>query len=152
VTILPNAILVPTDFSESSKVALAWAAGLCDGCRASLHLLHVLETLTVADPLDIPFESRTQLTQAIEAGALDDLRVLLSAEDRPRLNVTLAVEWGRPIVEIVRYAFAHHIGLIVMGTHGRGGLKQMWLGSVAADVVRRAPCTVLVARSFAGPR
>ena len=65
-TILPKEILVPTDFSESSKVALAWATGLCDGCSASLHLLHVLETVTVADPVDVPFDSRMQLTQAIE--------------------------------------------------------------------------------------
>jgi nucleotide-binding universal stress UspA family protein len=148
VTILPKEILVPTDFSESSKVALAWATGLCDGCSASLHLLHVLETVTVADPVDVPFDSRTQVTQAIEATAWDDLRSLLSDEDRERLNVTLTVEWGLPVVEIVRYASAHSIGLIAMGTHGHRHMKEMWLGSVAATVVRDAPCTVLVVRSL----
>jgi nucleotide-binding universal stress UspA family protein len=148
VTILPKEILVPTDFSESSKAALAWATGLCDGCSASLHLLHVLETVTVTDPLDMPFDSRTQVTHAIEASAWDDLRSLLSAEDRERLKVRLAVEWGLPFVEIVRYASMHSIGLIAMGTHGHHHLKEMWLGSVAANVVRGAPCTVLVVRSL----
>ena len=147
-TILPKEILVPTDFSEMSKLALAWATGLCDGCSASLHVLHVLETVTVADPVDLPFDSRLQVTQAIETTVWDELRRLLSAEDRERLNVTLAVESGLPVVEIVRYASAHNIGLIAMGTHGHRHLKEMWLGSVAAGVVRDAPCTVLVARSL----
>src|SRR5262245_7507233 len=129
-----------------SKLALAWATSLCDGCSASLHVLHVLETVTVADPVDVPFDSRTQVTQAIEARALDDLRSLLSDEDRERLKLTLAVEWGLPVVEILRYASTHRIGLIAMGTHGRRHLKEMWLGSVAANVVRSAPCTVLVVR------
>lgn len=145
-TMLPKEILVPTDFSESSKVALAWAADLCDGGNASLHLLHVLETVTVADPVDVPFDSRTQVTEAIEATAWDDLRSLVAAEDRERLNVTLAVEWGLPVVEILRYASTHSVGLIAMGTHGHRHLKEMWLGSVAASVVRDAPCTVLVVR------
>jgi universal stress protein A len=148
VTIVPKEILVPTDFSESSKGALAWAAGLCDGCSSSLHLLHVLETVTVADPVDVPFESRAQLTQEIEATAWDDLGSMLSGEDRERLHVTLAVEWGLPAVEIVRYASTHGIGLIAMGTHGHRHLKEIWLGSVAASVVRDAPCTVLVVRSL----
>ena len=145
-TILPKEILVPTDFSEMSKLALSWATGLCGGCSASLHLLHVLETVTIADPVDVPFDSRMQVTQAIEATAWDDLRSLLSDEDRERLNVTLTVEWGLPVVEILRYASTHRIGLIAMGTHGHRHLKEMWLGSVAASVVRSAPCTVLVAR------
>ena len=145
-TILPKEILVPIDFSEMSKLALAWATSLCDGGGASLHVLHVLETVTVADPVDVPFDSRTQVTQAIEATAWDDLRGLLPDEDRERLNVTLAVEWGLPVVEILRYASTHRIGLIAMGTHGHRHLKEMWLGSVASSVVRNAPCTVLVVR------
>ena len=149
-TILPRQILVPTDFSEPSKTALAWAAGLCDSCSASLHLLHVLETFTVADPLDVTIEARTQITHTIEATARNDLLHLLSNEERARLRVTLAVEWGTPLVEIIRYASAHGIGLIAMGTHGRGRIERMWLGSVAAHVVRSAPCTVLVVRPLTG--
>src|SRR5262245_47579952 len=129
-----------------SKLALAWATSLCNGCSASLHVLHVLETVTVADPVDVPFDSRTRVTQAIEATAWDDLRSLLPDEDRERLNLTLAVEWGLPVVEILRYASTHHIGLIAMGTHGHRHLKEIWLGSVASSVVPSAPCTVPAVR------
>jgi hypothetical protein len=56
---------------------------------------------------------------------------------------TLAIEWGQPAIEIVRYAREHAIDLIAMGTHGRGGLKRLLLGSVAESVVRGAPCPAL---------
>jgi len=145
--IVPREILVPTDFSDTSKAALSWAAGLGHSCNASLHLLHVLDTLTVADPVDVPFEARTRIEKAIEASAWDDLRSLLPVEDQERLRITLAVEWGTPLTEIVRYASSHQIGLIAMGTHGHGHKHHVLLGSVATQVVSRAPCTVLVVRS-----
>ena len=100
-------ILVPTDFSDGSQAALAYALALVQRCGASLHLLHVLD----AD----------QMPPAIQ----------------------LAIEWGAPGVEIVRYARAQNVDLIAMGRHGRGALKHLLLGSVAEQVVRRAPCTVL---------
>jgi nucleotide-binding universal stress UspA family protein len=56
------------------------------------------------------------------------------------------VREGPPVVEIVRYARDAEIGLIVIGTHGRGGLAHVFLGSVAENVVRKAPCPVLTVR------
>ncbi len=53
---------------------------------------------------------------------------------------------GGPYVEIVRYAKERDIDLIVMGTHGRGFVAHMLMGSVAEKVVRRAPCPVLTVR------
>ena len=144
--IVPRDILVPIDFSDTSKAALLWAAGLGHSCNAALHLLHVLESITVADPLAVPFEPRARIEQAVEDNASEELRALLSTEDQQRLRVTLAVEWGSPQVEIVRYAASHQIDLVAMGTHGHGRTHHVLLGSVAADVVRNAPCTVLVVR------
>jgi nucleotide-binding universal stress UspA family protein len=53
---------------------------------------------------------------------------------------------GDPATEIIRYATASNIDLIVMGTHGRTGLERLLLGSVAEQVLRGAPCSVLVAK------
>ncbi len=53
---------------------------------------------------------------------------------------------GRPFSEITRYAETHRIDLIIMGTHGRGAIEHMLLGSVAEKVVRKAPCPVLTVR------
>jgi len=57
-----------------------------------------------------------------------------------------AVLIGRPFAEIIKYAQAQSIDLIVIGTHGRGGLSHMLMGSVAEKVVRKSPCPVLTIR------
>jgi nucleotide-binding universal stress UspA family protein len=61
-------------------------------------------------------------------------------------TIVRSTEWGTPFVEIVRYAKEHDIDLIVLGTHGRTGLKHVLLGSVAENVVRKASCPVLTVR------
>jgi nucleotide-binding universal stress UspA family protein len=136
-------ILVPTDFSDESRAALAYGAALAGTFKASLHLLHILQTLVAPDPVPVQYETR-QLETAIEATAWEELRRLLASDDEyARLNVTLTIERGLPASEIIRYAKEHAIDLISMGTHGRGGLKRLILGSVAENVVRGAPCPVL---------
>ena len=68
----------------------------------------------------------------------------IPAEDRANAVVTSTI--ASPVPEILRYAGANDIDLIVMGTHGRGGVSHMLLGSIAEKVVRRAPCPVLTVR------
>jgi universal stress protein A len=63
-----------------------------------------------------------------------------------RKDVMVAVQVGSPFQEIVRYAVEQAIDLIVIGTHGRGPIGHMLLGSVAEKVVRKAPCPVLTVR------
>jgi nucleotide-binding universal stress UspA family protein len=136
-------ILVPTDFSQESRAAMTYGMLLAEKCGASLHLLHVLEVVTGPGPLTWHIESHKPIEQAIEAAAWDDLRGLLSAEEQTRVRAVLALEWGSPLEEIVRYARSRDIDLIAMGTHGRGGVKRLVIGSVAEHVVRDATCAVL---------
>jgi nucleotide-binding universal stress UspA family protein len=133
-----NRVLVPTDFSDKSGAALTYGIALVEQFGASLHLLHVVEAIAGGETL--PWE---EIERAIESSAWDDLRGLLSADDRTRLRAELAMEWGIPFVEIIRYAREHAIDLIAMGTHGRSGVQHLLMGSVAENVVRNAPCPVL---------
>jgi universal stress protein A len=135
-------ILVPTDFSDESRAALAYGAALAETFSASLHVLHVLQAIVTPEAVPVQYESR-QLEAAVEATAWEELRELLAGDEYARLQATLAIEWGTPASEIIRYAREHEIDLIVMGTHGRGGLKRLILGSVAESAVRGAPCPVL---------
>jgi nucleotide-binding universal stress UspA family protein len=144
--IVPKDILVPIDFSDASTTALQWAVGFGQSGNASLHLLHVLESATGFEPISVPSEPQAQIEEAVETKAWEDLRALLTPEDQERLRVTLTVEWGSPFEEILRYASSHHINLIAIGTHGHGRARHLTLGSVAADVVRKAPCSVLAVR------
>jgi nucleotide-binding universal stress UspA family protein len=136
-------LLVPTDFSDPSRVAVKYGVAFAENFGCTLHLLHVLETVTGADPLALEIPERSAIEIAIEAKAWDDLRRVLSPDEGARVRAELAIEWGMPVEEILRYAKEHEIDLIAMGTHGRGGIERLLLGSVAEHVVRHAWSPVL---------
>ena len=121
---------------------LAYGAALAETFSASLHVVHVLQAIVTPEAVPVQYESR-QLEAAVEATAWEELRGLLAVGEYARFQATLAIEWGTPVTEIIRYARQHEIDLIAMGTHGRGGLKRLILGSVAERTVRAAPCPVL---------
>jgi nucleotide-binding universal stress UspA family protein len=139
-------ILVPTDFSEESHAALKYGVALAEAFDASLHVLHVLEVIAGAEPLVFEIDQRKPIESAIEATAWDELRKLLSDEQQKRVRAKLALEWGTPFVEILGYAKQHQIDLIAMGTHGRGKIAHLVIGSVTENVVRSAPCPALTVR------
>jgi nucleotide-binding universal stress UspA family protein len=140
-------ILVPTDFSEASEAALQYAKGLATAFGSSIHVVHVMEDLLAhAWSAEVYVASMPNLREEIEKEAQDRLTAMLSDDDRTRYKVTSAVVAGNPFLEIIRYAKAHDIDLIVMGTHGRGPIAHMLLGSVAEKVVRKSPCPVLTVR------
>src|SRR5437899_1098204 len=137
-------ILVPTDFSKHSQVALNYATAFAEKFGAELYLLHVVQDLalfipdmvTVTPPLGPTVE---QLTAAVRA-AFDRL---VEENKLDRFPLHREVREGTPFYEIIRYGKENDIDLIVMGTHGHSGLAHMLLGSVAEKVVRKAPCPVL---------
>ncbi len=141
-------ILVPTDFSTPSGSALVYAKALAQTFGASLHLLHVVEDAVVY-PWALP-EGLLPMTQPawgeIEANVREQLDKLLTDSEQRLYRAQRITVPGSPFVEIVRYAKQHSIDLIVLGTHGRGPIEHMLLGSVAEKVVRKAPCPVLTVR------
>lgn len=136
-------ILVPTDFSEHSAKALLYGAELAKKFGAELHLMHAVEQtpLMYGEGAYVPPETEAE----IEAAATAQLESLV-ADVGDGVNVVRRVEHGHPFVETIRYAKENDIGLIVLGTHGRGAIAHMLLGSVAEKVVRKAPCPVLTVR------
>jgi len=140
-------ILVPTDFSDASEAALNYGKAMAEAFGASLHLVHVMEDLLAqAWAAEVYVASMPQLREEIDKESRQRLASMLTDEERRRYRVETALLAGNPFVEIVRYAKAHDVGLIVMGTHGRGPIAHMLLGSVAEKVVRKSPCPVLTVR------
>src|SRR5262249_47463189 len=133
-------ILVPTDFSKHSRNALVYAAAFADKFGAEIYLLHVFpdlalflpDTVTAGPPLLPPLDQ-------INASVLAGLQRVIQENQLERLTVHPEVREGTPFYEIVRFAKEKDIDLIVMGTHGRGGLAHVLLGSVTEKVVRKAP-------------
>jgi nucleotide-binding universal stress UspA family protein len=141
-------ILVATDFSECSEVALAYARALAHQFTARLHVIHIVEP-SVAGGFEVgAYVTAAAAVQAeLEESEGARLEALLSDEDRRDLAVKAELMMLQPPAQaIVDYAARERIDLIVVGTHGRRGLAHMVMGSVAEAVVRKAPCPVLTVR------
>jgi len=140
-------VLVPTDFSEASESALRYGKAMAEAFGASLHVVHVMEDLLAhAWAAEVYVSSMPQLRDEIEKESQQRLGALLTDGERKALRAETALLAGNPFLEIIRYAKTHGVDLIVMGTHGRGPIAHMLLGSVAEKVVRKSPCPVLTVR------
>jgi nucleotide-binding universal stress UspA family protein len=139
-------ILLPTDYSDFAAAAAQYACAFAEMFQAELHLLHVLETHVIATPdlaMGMAFPSYVEESRAAAARKLEDV---LDSTWKAQHEVHRTLAEGSPLVAIIRYAREHNIDLIVLGTHGRTGLSHVLLGSVAENVVRKAPCPVLTVR------
>ena len=139
----PQNILVPTDFSEMSDEALAYAQVLAKPFGATIHALHVVpdphaEAWSI-EATGMNLGGLLDTWQADAARRLDEL----TFGDLPH---TCTTKVGQAYKEIISYTEGHDIDLIVMGTHGRGAIEHMLLGSVTEKVVRSSPCPVVTVR------
>jgi nucleotide-binding universal stress UspA family protein len=140
-------ILVPTDFSAPSRKALAHGQALARVFGGYLYVLHSIEEVIAQGWSGYAFPA-----------VLPPLRAEATAEARRRLEEAVpecerqdpptefVIRHGEPVEQIVRFAEERGVDVIVMGTHGRGGVAHLLLGSVAERVVREAPCAVLTVR------
>jgi nucleotide-binding universal stress UspA family protein len=139
-------ILVATDFSECAQQAVEEAVELARQFTANLTLLHVYH-LPAHAYMEGSLLYSDEIRKAVEAQALSELGKLKTlAERRLERGVEARTLMGVPYVEIVEEARRGNYDLIVVGTHGRTGLKHFFLGSVAERVVQLAPCRVLTVR------
>ncbi len=146
-------ILVPTDFSDCARTSVNDATDLALQFGANLTLLHVYQLPAYA-MTEGSLLYGDEILKAVETAAQVELdKVKTEAEARlkkpveTKLALSMPVEtkllMGSPYAEIVKEARDGAYDLIVIGTHGRTGLKHVFLGSVAERVVQLAPCPVL---------
>lgn len=140
-------ILVPIDFSKYGEEALLYGCALADKFGAHVHLLHVVDDYYpyIAEA-PVYAGNREDYLAGLRSGAEQELDKLPKSDWCAADRVTRSVIVGTPFVEIVRYAKAEDVDLIVVGSHGRSGLAHVLMGSVAERVVRKAPCPVLTVR------
>ena|ERR1043166_1951668 len=137
-------ILVPIDFSECAKKALQYAIPLAKEHEAAITLLYVVPTnYAIGEYGGITYAS---LEAELRASGNKQLTALAVDEVRGEVSADTLIRTGSPAVEIIEVARILPADLIVVSTHGRTGLKHVVLGSVTEDVVRHAPCPVLVVR------
>jgi len=162
-------ILVPLDGSDLAEEALPYATAIAGPLQATLHLLMVVPTPESrsggAFKLAASFLSSLQLPRSeadlemanypiykeaeMASQEAEAKRLLLPVAEKLRasgLTVEVAVSFGRPAGGILRYATTHNIDLIVMNTHGEGGLAPYAYGPTADRVARRTICPIMLIR------
>lgn len=153
-------VLVPTDFSETSKVAVKYARELASAYHGSVHVLHVLpdasnQPWAFGVETEVMGLSTSEREKRWRERADEQMKNLFSEAERKELNVQFATRVGNPVQQILQYATGQGVDLIVVGTTGRGTPppetfgafpRHSPIGSVAERVVRDAPCPVLIVR------
>ena len=147
--ILLKNVLVATDFGEASDAALNYGRALARMFGATLHVLHVAENVfTRGIGGEAYIAVFPDLQKDVEEAARKQLDELLIDNDPVALPTRgVVLTSNTPAMAVVDYAKEANVDLIVMGTHGRGAVAHLLMGSVAERVVRTAPCPVLTVRS-----
>ena len=139
-------LLVPTDFSAGSDRAWAVARRLAARLDAELVLVHVLVETPLYSEGPFTMKRARDVFDAARAWAVKTLGEWTAAAAAAGLSARWAVRTGVPHAEIAGAAAQERADLVVIGTHGRGGLDRALLGSVADRVIRLAPCPVVTVR------
>jgi nucleotide-binding universal stress UspA family protein len=140
-------ILYASDFSRASRPAFARAVALARAGRAALTIVHVM--IPVVPLVGYGYVSprlEKDLARRVRASAQRGVGRLVTKAKTAGARATSLVLEGVPADRIVRAARARRADLIVMGTHGRGAMAKLFLGSVAGRVIATSPCPVLTVR------
>ena len=166
-------ICVASDFSEVADLAIHYGAAFARLHGDELHLIHVVQNirdaLTHADftadgevSREYFRRMRGELPEDTDADGMTKTKQFLAAleqgvepgasleEETPwwdGLKIIKTMRHGDPVEQICHYAKISHIDLLVLGTHGKTGMRHLLLGSVAERVVRQSPCPVLTVRT-----
>lgn len=142
---LPRKIVVATDFSTQAERAVEYAVELARRFDASVHLVHGFMVPLMPGPeagLPLPADVVTSMEQSAKKGLEDTV----ARYGKGSVPMEAHLKWEDPRHAVVDVANEIKADLVVVGTHGRKGLKRALLGSVAESVVRFAPCPVLTVR------
>lgn len=144
-----SSILVATDFSDASNSAVAYAFELARALNAGLYLMHVVP----ASDVDVMMALRHHLESQISSEALIEayyedaekqIDAIVTQHHGHDLIQERLIVTGKVADEIVSWAQAKQVQIIIVGTHGRSGLEHALIGSVAERVLRQAQTAVLV--------
>lgn len=138
-------ILCPVDFSEFTRETLNYAEEIAKRFSADLIVLHAIPNLNYYTPYEsfIFPDSMLSVEKKIEEEAKKDMDNLIRDSEIP---VKRLIKWGIPHMTILETIKEENIDLVVMATHGRGGIEHIIMGSVAEKVIRKSPCPVLIIR------
>lgn len=142
-SIFPTKILVASDGSEESKLAICTAAEIAKSTQSELHMVHVgllspwvhPDTLSTTQYQQLKDEAQKRLDQEVEYAKSKDAHI---AHTHLRM--------GRADAEVIKLSEELPAGLVVIGSRGQGTISRILLGTDSESIVRHAPCPVMVVR------
>jgi nucleotide-binding universal stress UspA family protein len=141
-------VLVATDFSPCSQIALHCAAVLARQAKGNVFLAHVLPFAPLSP---IPMDAGPVFPVAVGSDPRFRMKQMVSTPEMAGIESETLLAQGDLWLELQGMIEKHDIDLVVIGTHGREGLKKLVLGSVAEEVFRRAPCPVVTVGPHVAP-
>ncbi|MGQ9473923.1 MAG: universal stress protein [Candidatus Caldatribacteriaceae bacterium] len=138
-------VLIPTDFSLFSDLAIQQGSFLAQKFEAKMTVLHVLTLSEVNMFTSQPGNPWENVVLQIQNEMMEEVRKA-GGKNVDLTKVNFEVIAGEPVEEISRFAEENGVSLIVMGTHGRTGLASVFLGSITIGVIRRTCVPVMVVK------
>lgn len=137
-------ILYPTDFSDVSKKALVYLSQLKDAGTKEIVVLHVIHEREIDAVARYGAGSAETVVGRIEKEAWEEGKKIEKDLKQSGFNVKVRIETGIPLREILRVEKEEGVSAIVIGSHGKTNLEEMFLGSVSEKVIRQSKKPVLV--------
>ncbi len=142
-----NTIVVPVDFSACSQEGLSYAVSFADRVGAKVIVFHAVYPGYIYTSDGLALYDLSGLEKAARKNAERQMQEFVRSAEFGTVKFETKIVLGAPVPEICSFADEHKIDLIVTSTHGWTGLKHVLMGSTAEQIVRHAPCSVLVAPS-----
>ncbi len=141
-----HSIIVPIDFLEHTDQIVEYAGYIAKKFNAKLHVIHAVEPPPSYAGYEYPSigsfdKEMLELAEKMMQELIEKNQKFLAGCERKIMR-------GDIVDSIIDYAEDQKADLIIIGTHGRKGLSKMWLGSVAEQVIKRAPCPTLTCNPY----
>lgn len=139
-------ILFPTDFSDVSKTALKYIKQLKEGGAETVILLHVIDQRSLYALDQTTGMNSLELERGIMAGANEEMKEIEKDLKEGGFKVKTLLQTGFPLREILKVEKEEDVSIIVIGSHGKSNLEEMFLGSVSEKVARKCKKPVLIVK------
>jgi nucleotide-binding universal stress UspA family protein len=137
-------ILYPTDFSDVSKKAIDYIKQLREGGSETVIVLHVIDQRGMQAVERYAIGNSLEIGQEVMNDAEQEINVIEDELKKSGLKVKTMIQTGIPLREILKVEAEENVSVIVLGSHGKSNLEEIFLGSVSEKVSRKCKGPVLI--------
>jgi nucleotide-binding universal stress UspA family protein len=142
-------ILVPCDFSKPAIEAFRYALDVADQSNGFIHLLYVVQLPVMHDTMLMPtLNFEEQYLKDAEEASKKHFEKIIAKYNKQNIEVTFTVRFGSPSTTILEFTQENVIDVVIMGSHGASGFRELVIGSNAEKIVRRSPVPVLIIKDY----